>query len=459
MTDSEQRLAGTEVGTEERDVERYLVDLIRPETRSYAARAGMAQRSVGALLAAVGDPQRRLRVIYLAGSKGKGSTALLLEALLEQAGLRTATFTSPHLERWTERLRIAGREVAVVELAGALERLRPTVETLASADADTAPSFFEVLTAAAYLLFAEAGAEVAIIEAGLGARFDATNVVTPLVSVITGIEMEHADKLGPALVDIARHKAGAIKPGIPVVCGRLPPVARLEIHAEAKRLGAPLFGLGRDFQLEAEARDDGLLSLRLQIAGADMHIPTALRAPHLARNAALAIAATLASGLVERERLAALATTAFATVSLPGRVELLGSQPWLVVDGAHTTDSARELASALRGMCSGPRVLLLSLSGTKQAMPLLAPLMREVNQVVVTRAEPLRSRDPHEVMAELCRALPGLAVECVPDPEQALVHALRLTPPEGLLCATGSMYAAGFARRLLREGLARRAAA
>ena len=104
-------------------------------------------------------------------------------------------------------------------------------------------------------------------------------------------------------------------------------------------------------------------------------------------------------------------------------------------------------------------LLLLSLSGTKQAMPLLAPLMREVNQVVVTRAEPLRSRDPHEVMAELCRALPGLAVECVPDPEQALVHALRLTPPEGLLCATGSMYAAGFARRLLREGLARRAAA
>ncbi len=440
-------------------IDRFLLSLVRAEPRSYAARAGAAQRNVKALLAALGDPHRDLRVIHVAGSKGKGTTVLMLEALLQSAGLRTATFTSPHLEHWTERFHVDGAEIDAARLASALERLRPHVEAMADADPDNAPSFFEVMTAAAFLLFAQSGVDIALIEAGIGGRYDATNVLTPLLAVITSIELEHVDKLGSSLNEIARHKAGIIKPGVPVVCGRLPPAARMEVHAEAERLGAPLYALGRDFKLETTRDADGLLTLELEIGAQHLQVPTLLRAPHLARNAGLAVAAAVFSGLLDAERLAEVMPRAFATLNPPARVEVIGTRPWVVVDGAHTPESTRELAAAIGAMPASNRVLLLSLSGSKSAVPILRPLLRDAACLVVTRAEPLRSRDPEAVAEALRAAFPTLVVECVPDPREAFARARALTQPDGLLCATGSMYLAGLVRRLQREARAKRDAA
>ena len=173
----------------------------------------------------------------------------------------------------------------------------------------------------------------------------------------------------------------------------------------------------------------------------------------------LPCAAAAAAGLLTASRLREHAASALAEISLPGRVEVLGTHPFLVVDGAHTPESSRELARALARMPASERVLLLSLTGEKSPLTVLQPLLRDATRVVLTRAEPLRSRDPQAVAAEIRTAFPALALDCVEDPEEALALAQRLTPADGLLCATGSMYVAGLARRLLRERQARRVAA
>ena len=203
------------------------MSLVRGDPRPYQTRARLAQLPVRALLSRVGNPEATLRVVHIAGSKGKGSTALYLEAILHAAGLGTGTFTSPHLQRWTERLRIDARESTEAEFAALLARLQPHVRALQLEDEDGAASFFDVLTAAAFLLFAQRGVDCAIVEAGIGGRLDATNVVQPRVSCITSLELEHTDKLGTHIAAIAEEKAGIIKKGVPVVVGPLPGFGRV----------------------------------------------------------------------------------------------------------------------------------------------------------------------------------------------------------------------------------------
>ncbi|NCF28208.1 MAG: bifunctional folylpolyglutamate synthase/dihydrofolate synthase, partial [Gammaproteobacteria bacterium] len=195
----------------------FLMSLVREDPRPYQARARLAQLPVRALLARAGNPQVSLPVVHIAGSKGKGSTALYLEAILHSAGLTTGTFTSPHLQRWTERYRVDGREITAEEFAALFARLQPHVLGLLHQDEASAPSFFDVLTAAALLLFADQGVDCAIIEAGIGGRLDATNVVQPMLSCITSVELEHTDKLGASIAAIAGEKAGIIKMEVPVI--------------------------------------------------------------------------------------------------------------------------------------------------------------------------------------------------------------------------------------------------
>jgi folylpolyglutamate synthase/dihydropteroate synthase len=235
------------------EAEAWLEGLINLE-RSPAElrRARLSLAPVEALLARVGEPQRGLRVVHVAGSKGKGSTALLGEALLRAVGLSTGTFTSPHLERWTERFRIDGHEVPGDALAAAVTRLRPHVDALRQG-ADP-PSFFDVTTAAAFLLFAEAGVDVALVEVGLGGRLDSTNVVAPAVCCITSIELEHTEKLGDTLAAIAGEKAGIAKAGVPLVVGALPAEAAEVVEARARALGCPLARLGGSSASSCSAR-------------------------------------------------------------------------------------------------------------------------------------------------------------------------------------------------------------
>ena len=220
----------------------YLEGLINLERLSDFPQERLNLGPIRQLLERLGHPDRGLCVLHVAGSKGKGSTSLFAESILSAAGERVGTFTSPHLESWTERFRIAGREVEGDVLAQVVDRMRPQVEAL-RADPKTAPSFFDATTAAGIVLFRDLRVDRAILEVGLGGRLDSTNAIQSVVTCITSIELEHTDKLGCTLAEIAGEKAGILKPGVPCVMGRLPESAAVVVRERARLLAVPLFDL------------------------------------------------------------------------------------------------------------------------------------------------------------------------------------------------------------------------
>jgi dihydrofolate synthase/folylpolyglutamate synthase len=433
------------------DAAGYLEGLIDVERRPDFPYARLGLEAVQGLLERVGNPERGLSVLHVAGSKGKGSTALLAESVLRAAGERVGTFTSPHLERWTERFRVDGREVPGARLAAAVERLRPHVDALRREDPARAPTFFDATTAAALLVFADAGIERAILEVGLGGRLDSTNVVDPAVTCITTIELEHTDKLGGTLAAIAGEKAGIVKPGRPLVLGALPAEAEVVVRERARERGAPLAHLGVDFTVDVlEATTEGLV-LRLRDGPLDVeaHLPALGR--HQAANAALAVACVrrlgaldgLAGGASE-----AAVRSGLARAVLPARVEVVSRAPWILIDAAHTAASARALAEVLAGIARTRCHLVLSVSGGKDLGAILAALLPHADRVSVTRAEPSRSLAPTEVAAAVRAASPATAVRAIPNPHLALRAARDELAAHELLCVAGSVYLAGIARHL-----------
>ena len=406
---------------------------------------------IRALLERLGSPERGLRVLHVAGSKGKGSVALLAESLLRAAGQRVATFTSPHLERWTERFRVDGAEVEPEALAAALRELRPHVDALRAAGGERVPSFFDATTAAALCLFRDAQVDAAVLEVGLGGRLDSTNAVSPALCCITSIELEHTDRLGDTLAAIAAEKAGILKPGVPAVCGALASEAAAVVEARARELGCALARVGQEITWRAApARDgDGQL-LTLDDAGRRLQLELPLAGRHQAANAALALAAArrwLPPGF-EAQRFERVARAGLAGAVLPGRVEILSRNPWWVVDSAHTAASAHALAEVLRSL-DRPVDFVLSVSAGKALAAILTELLPLARSLTFTRAEPSRSLAPEEIAAATRALAPQLPQRVVPNPHLALRAAREALAPDGVLCATGSVYLAGIARRVL----------
>lgn len=427
--------------------ETYLEGLINLERVPSLAEARLSLEPIRALLAGLGNPERGLRVLHVAGSKGKGSTALLAEALLRACGLRVGTFTSPHLERWTERVRFDGREVEGERLADAVERVAPVVDAL-RAGSDP-PSFFDATTAAALCLFAEERVDVAVVEVGLGGRLDSTNAVTPAVTCITTIELEHTDRLGTTLAAIAGEKAGIAKPGIPLVTGALAPEAAQVAAARAREVGAPLARLGEE--LTVQVLDETLEGTRLRFADGAFTCELSLGAPgiHQAANAALALACVRRLGVASDAALAEAASRAFAHPALPGRIEIVSRAPWIVIDGAHTAESARALARTLARIPRRSAHLVVSISAGKALAEICAALAPQADRVTITRAEPVRSLTPAAVADALRAVSPALDLRIVPNPHLALRAARESVTADDLLVATGSFYLAGIARRVL----------
>jgi dihydrofolate synthase/folylpolyglutamate synthase len=387
---------------------------------------------VRAALRAVGDPHEELKLVHLAGTNGKGSTAAFLDAMLRAAGHRSGLFTSPHLSRFTERIRIAGAEISTDEVVRLDDEIRRRV--------DVPLTFFEVVTLIALMAFRDHGANPVVLETGLGGRFDATNVVTPEVAVITGIALDHVEYLGDTLAAIAREKAGILKPGRPAVAAA-PPAAAAVIERVAHERGAPLWLLGRDF--DVTARPGGGCAVRA--AGrATIDVPVlGLRGPHQRRNAALAL---VAAGLLE-ERGVALPLAArlrgLAECRWPGRLEELCARPRIWVDGAHNPDGAAALAAALAEVPRRRLTLCVGLLGDKDAAGILAPLRPLADRLIL-----LAPRSP--------RALPAAALAALaPEGEVAAsladaIARLRAAAGEDELCViAGSLYLVGEARELL----------
>jgi dihydrofolate synthase/folylpolyglutamate synthase len=427
----------------------YLAGLINVEKERNTPYSRFDLEPIRRLMERLGDPQAELSVIHIAGSKGKGSTGLMAEAVLGASGERVGTFTSPHLERWGERFRIDGREVSGELLADAVERIAPHIDALREEDARRAPSFFDALTAIALLLFSEAKVDRCVFEVGLGGRLDSTNVITAAVSCITSIEFEHTQQLGNTLAEIAAEKAGILKPGVPAVIGDLGDEAAEVVETKARELGAPLARLGRDFDMEILDRDLEAQLVRLTDGQLRVDARLAALGTHQARNAALALACVArAPGVVQAERLIEAAERGFAAARLPGRTELIGRSPWVLVDSAHTRASAAALAAVLRRIPRRRSHLVLSISAGKDADAIVQHLLPEVNEVTVTRADPVRSLAPSEVATLIRAVVPDVSVQVVPNPHLALRAAWEELGAEDLLCVSGSIYLAGIARRV-----------
>ena len=429
----------------------FIDGLVRVEPRSYEARDRVGLASMEELLSRIGNPERELACVHIAGSKGKGSTALMLEAILQSAGIRSATYTSPHLERWTERYRIDGREIDDRTFCEGLEALRAPVGEMQSLDEPPPPSFFDVLTAAGFWLFRRAGVDFAIIETGLGGRLDATNVVRPRVTCITTIELEHTDKLGPSLGAVAREKAGIMKPGVPVVVGNLPAVALKLVEERANRFGALVFRSTAGLRVEPGTTGPATMRVEIKTRGSLVAFECPLASQAMAENAASAMACASILDIAPDDELSRSATEALGRLRIPGRLELLGTRPWIIVDGAHTDASVGELARALDKIDATGQRLVVSMSRAKDAARVLAPLLRRASAVTVTSADPVRSLPAGELSSMLRRVSPGLRMEVEPNPRVAVLEAQRVVATDEVLCVTGSMYLAGIARRALLE--------
>jgi dihydrofolate synthase/folylpolyglutamate synthase len=420
------------------DAERYLDGFINRERVADFDYEKLGLARIRGLLAAIGHPEAGLPCVHITGSKGKGSVALSAEALLRAAGRRVGTYTSPHLETWRERFRIDGEMVSVEGLLTSLRRIQPVVDRVRE-DPETRPSFFDVTTALAFEIFRDAGIDAGVIEVGIGGRLDSTNVVDSRVCVLTAVQLEHTDKLGDSVEKIALEKAGIFRKEIPVVHGPLPAEAWGALLARSVAEDAPLE------EVEACAVEATAAGQRFELPDG-RRVETGVLGAHQATN--LAIAVRACEHFLGRE-LDAGELRSLARLRLPARVECMGP---LVLDSAHTPDSARALRETLEGRWPGRRwVLGLAISRDKDAAGILRELAGPTRSCVLTRAEPLRSADTDELRA-LAEALGVRDVVVCPDPLAALDRVRELRDADELGVLTGSIYFAGAIRGKLLEG-------
>jgi dihydrofolate synthase/folylpolyglutamate synthase len=421
------------------EAESYLQSLVNRERIAGFDYEKHGLDRIRALLEEIGSPQRGLPCIHVTGSKGKGTFALAAGHLLQAAGVRAGVYTSPHLASWLERFRVGDGPAPASRLVAELERMRPAVERLRR-HPELCPSFFDVTTALAFALFRAEQVRCAVLEVGIGGRLDSTTVCEPTVCAITAVQLEHVGVLGDTLEAIAREKAGILKPGVPLVHGPLAAEALAAVLARAASLDVPAD------EVRAER-----VSLSADGIGFELPDGRALRAPilgaHQATNLSLAVAA------VERFLGRALAPAELAsldTLELPARIERFGP---LILDDAHTPDSARALRETLGSVFPGRRwVLGISIARDKDAAGILAELAPATRACVISGAEPLRSLPPDE-LRPLARAAGIPSPELEPHPHAALARVRALRRPEEIGVLTGSVFFAGAVRGALCEDL------
>ena len=400
---------------------------------------------IDAILAALGDPQRNYPTLHVTGTNGKGSTTRICAKLLEAQGLSVGVYTSPHLERVNERLTVGDTEISDEELVAILGTLAELERFL-----DVRATWFELVTAAALTWFAEMAVDVAVVEVGLGGRYDSTNVVNGEVTVVTNVDLDHTEILGTTRRAIADEKAGIVKPGSVLVLGEPDPELVTIFEAEAARVGAAaVWHRGIDF---------GCSTNRLAVGGrvVDLWTPLGrypevflpLHGAHQADNAACAVAA--AQAFVGSPLSDDVVTSALSSVRMPGRLEVVRRRPIVLLDGAHNAAGAAALAGALaEDFLAAQRVfVVLGCLRGRDPAGLLAPLgVNRVARVITCRPPSPRAQDPEDVAAA-ADAL-GLDAEASGTTAEAIDQALQLAGPDDLVLVTGSLYVVGAARGVL----------
>jgi dihydrofolate synthase/folylpolyglutamate synthase len=404
------------------------------------------------LLDLLGNPHEQVKMVHVAGTVGKGSTVAMIAAMLQGCGYAVGQYTSPHVVDIRERIAINGQPIGRTEFTESTRQIAGVVEKL-----DFEPTFFEMMTALAFKHFAEQAVDIAVVEVGLGGRLDSTNVITPLVSVITQIDFDHMQLLGRTLEKIAQEKAGIMKRGVPVITVEQPREADLALQAAAERVCAPLHVINRDveFSFRFGATDDRGPHTRVCIITATsqfMHLPVPLPGEHQAYNCALALAAIDVLKSCGFNIPEAAMHDGLAKTYVPGRMELVWSNPKILVDGAH---NAAALGALMRSVGAhvpyDSMVCIFGCCEDKDIPAMLEKVSLGGDKVIFTRARSnARAADPEELQRKFAEQS-GKMSQVARGIGEALNLAQRAVGRDDLICVTGSFYLVGDTKKYLSE--------
>ncbi|MCR4322317.1 MAG: bifunctional folylpolyglutamate synthase/dihydrofolate synthase [Candidatus Brocadiaceae bacterium] len=457
------------------------------------------------MLEYAGNPHKSFPSIHITGTKGKGSTAIMMSTILEHAGLKTGLFTSPHLIDLKERIQINRQNISEHEFTSNLNEFRPYIQHLRETEPSASPTFFEILTAIAMLYFKKKLVEMAVLEVGLGGRLDSTNVVIPHVSIITNVGFDHTAILGNTLSSIAYEKAGIIKQGVPVVSTVEDSEALSVIEKTCKEKDARLYLLGRDiwveevqsihenksalhrhdhrtildFVVSAQSNDFGLRNAELSLNPKVQNPKSEIRSPkserglmctiktwrhtypdiflpligaHQAKNCALVLGALeimreQGTISIDDETI----RNALVQVHCPARVEVIGKNPLIILDYAHTVDSMKFLReSLLENFTFNKLILVLGFSQDKDLDNILKEIITVGNSIIVTKSRNPRAAPPEDLYQRI-ENLCGKQAEITDNTQDAVTAAKRMASKEDLICITGSAYVAGEAMQALNS--------
>jgi dihydrofolate synthase/folylpolyglutamate synthase len=421
----------------------YLYDL-----QKHGIKLGLS--NIERLTELLGKPQDSFRSIHVAGTNGKGSTATMIASILEAAGFRVGIFTSPHLVSFTERIRINRRPITESDVVSLTHEVKE-----AFTGTDLNPTFFEVVTALAFHYFSLKNVDWAVIETGMGGRFDATNIIQPEISIITNINMDHAEYLGDSISDITYEKAGIIKQGVPVVTAASRPDVARQLSEIAEEKGSPIHLLENDFSgtlLSAgfnrlsfnykglKYLEDISLNLsgRYQVANASL----AIRAAEILSSNGVAIDdASIRNGLLEAK--------------LEGRLEAISEDPYIILDSAHNPEAAGRLAETLSELFPHKKMIIVAgMMGDKDIAGILKPLLGISDYMVLTSPEGERAASPDELKNEAAGLMNSAGmkpakVTAAGSIAEALDRAKRVSGADSVICVTGSFYTTGKVKELL----------
>jgi dihydrofolate synthase / folylpolyglutamate synthase len=430
---------------------RYLLSLGRElAAPTQAAAAKFNLENISVLLERLGRPDRVFPCVHIAGTNGKGSTAAFLEKILRDAGFRTGLYTSPHLERINERIRISGKEISDERFAEIFTRIHAAIEELlAEGKLRAHPTYFECVTALAFEAFARERVDFAVIEVGLGGRLDATNVVTPLVSIITRIDFDHENYLGHSLREIAAEKAGILKPQVPAVFAAQLPEAHEVLVARATELRCPFVETSELFRVKRETLAVGCVRATVEetSSGKSLSLEPQLAGRFQLQNVLNAVAAAWILQNRNYRITDENIVQGIATAEWPGRLERLQTRPDVYLDGAHNPGAARELAQFLEENFANRKVYLIFGAMRDKAVD-------EVTGMLFPHAHEVIFTQPGTPRAVSARQLAEMAGDhaakftVVENAEQALESALSKAGPEDAVFITGSLYLVGELRHV-----------
>ncbi len=405
---------------------------------------------VSRLMGSLGNPHREFKSVHIAGTKGKGSTAAMLSAMLSNCGLKVGLYTSPHLLDVRERVQINGEMISEAETTRLMGRIAPVVRRLGKDE----PTYFEILTALAFLYFAEQKVDLAVVETGMGGRLDSTNVIRPEVCAITSISYDHMSQLGPTLDKIAEEKAGIFKPGVPAVSAPQTPEAKAALQRIAAKLKTPLLFTGKDIEFSYRFESTRPIGPHTRVSlitpnSRFEHLPVPMLGEHQAINCglALSIMAVLKDRGFKLEDQAVI--EGLAKAKLPGRMEIIHENPRIMVDGAHNAASVEALMRAIgQNIPYDSMVVIFGCRSDKDVTGMLNHIQLGADKVIFTDGGIPRPADPAEMAAEYVERC-GKMAQVAHTLEEALDIAERAVTREDIICITGSFHLVGHAKRLI----------